>query len=289
MRPQKTLVPVMAHPVFTEPMYRGLRDISAEFLAPNLGLIPNNTISLMETNQRFIEAYMVGLNDEMGRELLWRQFPTDQRGSYFRQFWDVGDTVNRDPAKPPAQVEEELLDITKLHTWERETSLGDHASRPLPSGAEPGEARLVLVVRGDLLKKYPTAVIYAQQARWGRDAEDRVIRELDDTNPDQFIKVPIFKAEIEPDVRFLGFDLTASFVKGNPDPAANDAGWFFVIQERPGEPRFGLDNLSEDSPASPSKWDHLAWEHLANFETLGCVDFDCACPLGRRRYHGSFG
>jgi hypothetical protein len=269
LRPQKTLVPVMAHPVFTEPMYRGLRDLSTEFLAPNLGLIPNNTISLMETNQRFIEAYMVGLNDEMARELLWRQFPTDQRGSYFRQFWDVGDTVNRDATKPPAQVEEELLDITKLHTWDRETSLGDHASRPLPSGAEPGEARLVLVVRGDLLKKYPTAVVYAQQAKW-KDG----VRELDDSDPAQFVKVPLFKAEIDPDVRFLGFDLTSSVAKGNPDPAANNPGWFFVIQERPGEPRFGLDNFSEESPDLASSWDELAWEHLGNFESLGVVDFN---------------
>ena len=31
---------------------------------------------------------MVGLNHEFARELLWREFPTDQRGSYFRQFWD---------------------------------------------------------------------------------------------------------------------------------------------------------------------------------------------------------
>lgn len=277
LRPQKTLVPVMAHPVFTEPMYRALRDISAEFLAPNLGLIPNNTISLMETNQRFIEAYMVGLNDEMGRELLWRQFPTDQRGSYFRQFWDVGDAVNRDPSKPAAQVEEELLDVTKLHTWDRGTSLGDHASRPLPSGAEPGEARLVLVVKGDLLKKYPTAVVYAQQAMWAPD-QDGFVRVLDDRNPAQTVKTPIFKAEIDPDVRFLGFDLTASFVKGNPDPSANDPGWFFVIQERPGEPRFGLDNLSDDSPETPTNWNELAWEHLAQFETLGCVNFRVNVP-----------
>jgi hypothetical protein len=274
LRPRKTLVPVMAHPVFTEPMYRALRDISAEFLAPNLGLIPNNTISLMETNQRFIEAYMVGLNDELGRELLWRQFPTDQRGSYFRQFWDVGDAVNRDPDKTPAQVEEELLDITKLHTWERTSALGTHASRPLPSGAEEGEARLVLVVRGDLLKKYPTAVIYAQQAKWGKDELNRDLRELDDSNPAQNIKEPIFKAEIEPDVRFLGFDLTASVVKGSPDPAAANPGWYFVIQERPGEPRFGLDDFSEESPQTAGTWDELAWEHLENFASLGCVDLD---------------
>ena len=45
----------------------------------------------METNQRFVEAYMVGLNYEFARKLLWREYPTDQRGSYFRQFWSVGD------------------------------------------------------------------------------------------------------------------------------------------------------------------------------------------------------
>lgn len=280
LRPQPTLVTVMAHPVFAEPMYRGLRDISAEFLAPNLGLIPNNTISLLETNQRFIEAYMVGLNDEMGRELLWRQFPTDQRGSYFRQFWDVGDAIERDASKPAAKAEEDLLDISKLHTWAPETPLGDptHANRPLPSGAEPGEARLVLVVRGDVLKKYPTAVIYAQQAKWITVDQQRQLRVLDDGNPQQFIKTPIFKAEIDPDVRFLGFDLTSSKVKGDADPAANNPGWFFVIQERPGEPRFGLDDFSDESPTTPTNWNELAWEHLAQFETLGSVDFSVHVP-----------
>ena len=129
LRPTKTFVPVMAHPVFTQPMYRPLRDISSELLVPNLDLIPNNTISLMGTNQRFIEAYMVGLNHEMGLELLWREFPTDQRGSYFRQFWDVGDVVNRE-GKPASQLEEQLLDITKLHTWESDTELGKHENRP---------------------------------------------------------------------------------------------------------------------------------------------------------------
>jgi hypothetical protein len=273
LRPQKTLVPVMAHPVFPDPMYRPLRDISSELLVPNLDLIPNNTISLMVTNEPFIESYMMGLNHEMGSELLWREFPTDQRGSYFRQFWDVGDLVNRDLGKIPAQAEEELLDITKLHTWDPDSNLGAHENRPLPTGAEPGEARLVLVVRGDLLKKYPTAVIYAQQARWGKDPQGHDIRELDDSNPDQNIKNPIFKAEIDPDIRFLGFELTKTVAKGNPDPAANDPGWYFVIQERPGEPRFGLDNFSDDSPETASNWNQLAWEHLENFAELGYIDF----------------
>ncbi|MGH9372334.1 MAG: hypothetical protein ACRD15_12455, partial [Vicinamibacterales bacterium] len=94
--------------------------------------------------------------------------------------------------------------------------------------------------------------------------------------PAQTIKDPIFKAEIEPDLRFLGFDLTARIVKGSADPAANDPGWFFVIQERPGEPRFGLDNFSDESPATASQWDELAWEHLANFDNLGVIDLTAA-------------
>ena len=30
---------------------------------------------------------MVGLNHEMMRELLWREYPTDQRGTAFHRFW----------------------------------------------------------------------------------------------------------------------------------------------------------------------------------------------------------
>ena len=80
---------VMAYPRIDQPMYAPLKDISDELLLPNLNLIPQNTVTLLETNQPFIEAYMVGLNHEMARELLWREYPTDQRGTPFRQFWDV--------------------------------------------------------------------------------------------------------------------------------------------------------------------------------------------------------
>ena len=76
---------VMAYPDFEDAMYSKLVDISGELMLPNLKLIPVNTISLLKTNQKFIESYLVGLNTEMGGELLWREYPTDERGSYFRQ------------------------------------------------------------------------------------------------------------------------------------------------------------------------------------------------------------
>ncbi|MGH9969404.1 MAG: hypothetical protein ACREBG_16610 [Pyrinomonadaceae bacterium] len=273
--PKKTLVTVMAHPVFTQPMYRPLRDISSEFLVPNLELIPNNTISLMRTNPKFIEAYMVGLNHEMGCELLWREFPTDQRGSYFRQFWDVGDVINRDPNKTQAELEEELLDIEKLHEWGSTTSLGTHDHRLLPP--TPDDVRVVLVVRGDLLKKYPTVVIYAQEAQWTTE-DGRDLRVLNESDPAQKIKEPIFKAEIEPDIRFLGFDLTVRVAKGSANRQDNNPGWFFVLQERPGEPRFGLDNLSGEPLPQPTTWNDLAWEHLAGFDNLDIVDVEQNVP-----------
>jgi len=274
--PQKTLVTVMAHPVFTQPMYGPLRDISSEFLCPNLELIPNNTVSLLKTNQRFIEAYMVGLNHEMACELLWREFPTDQRGSYFRQFWDVADVVNRNPTLTQSQFEESLLDIDKLHEWDPASDLGEHPNRPLPAGGTADDSKLVLVVRGDVLKKYPTVVIYAQEAKWNEVEPQHFIRELDETKRPLD---PIFKAEIDPDVRFLGFDLTEAVAKGSPNPADNNPGFFFVLQERPGEPRFGLDNLSPDSPPTPTKWNDVAWEHLTDFATLDLVNLETNVPV----------
>ena len=70
-------------------MYDGLRDLAPQLLLPGVDHIPPDTVALLETTPRLIEAYMVGLNHELSRELLWREYPTDLRGSPFRQFWDV--------------------------------------------------------------------------------------------------------------------------------------------------------------------------------------------------------
>lgn len=266
LRPVETIVPVMAHPVFADPMAKPLLKISHELLIPNLDLITNNTITLLQTNPKFIEAYMVGVNHEMARELLWREYPTDQRGSYFRQFWEVSDIVNRD-GKNAKELEEELRDIEELHMWVSSSALGKHENRDLPTGGESEDgSRLVLVVRGDLLKKYPTAVIYAQRARFSDPHNPDRPRELDQGDPKP-IKTPTFKLEIEPDLRFLGFDLTRSAAKGD---AADPAGWFFVIQERPGEPRFGLD-IEDTTPPVPTEWNKLAWNHLK--ENVASIKF----------------
>ncbi|MCZ0984912.1 hypothetical protein O1M54_02825 [Streptomyces diastatochromogenes] len=79
---------VMAYPVIDLPMFQSLIDMSVDTFVPNLRMVPPNTVTLLETDREFIESFMVGLNHEMARELLWREYPTDQRGTPFRQFWD---------------------------------------------------------------------------------------------------------------------------------------------------------------------------------------------------------
>ena len=82
-------------PDFPEPMFDALATQSLDLIMPGLDKFPLNRCGLFESNQAFIEAYMVGLNHEMAREMLWREFPADLRQTFFRQFWDKSDTPVR--------------------------------------------------------------------------------------------------------------------------------------------------------------------------------------------------
>jgi hypothetical protein len=263
---------VMAYPDIKDPMSRPLVDLSSEYLLPNLKLIPNNTISLLKTNQAFIESYLVGLNHEFARELLWQEYPTDQQGSYFRQFWNVSSYVDQQ-GRDPRTLTEALKDISPLHHWDRASALGSHEQRDPQNPDGP----TVLVLRGDLLKRYPNTFIYAQKAAWGTGNQiNRLVLtdptgELFDTSPqDPRLRFPLYKAVVAPDIYLIGFDLSLDEIRGDPRleetataraAVGDKLGWFFVLQQAVGEPRFGLDT---DPPIDPSPlvWDNLSWANL---------------------------
>ncbi|HEX8149788.1 MAG TPA: hypothetical protein VF591_21590 [Pyrinomonadaceae bacterium] len=259
---------VMAYPRIESPMYEPLADISSELFLPNINLIEQNSITLLETNQKFIESYMVGLNHEFARELLWREYPTDMMGSYFRQFWDVS-TFLGTQGPSDEELREKLRDIPELHRWSRSSELGEHDNREV-GGAK--EEEVVLVIRGELLKRYPNAVIYAHKARWQEKADgsadktkERRLAEPSAAEeaqpPRDRVKTPLYKAKVAPDVYFFGFDLTVDEARGDTGdyPDKSKPGWFFVIKERPGEPRFGLDLTRE---GALNVWNDLSWEDL---------------------------
>jgi hypothetical protein len=195
-------------------MYESLRDLSQQLLLPGLETVEPNSVLGLETNARFVEAYMVGLNFEMGRELLWRGYPTDQRGTYFDRFWDAR-ASSADP------------DVFPLHGW-HERPLGD------PQTAPSGD-RFVMLIRSALLRRYPTAVIYASKAIIVNGKRKPSGKPEDE-------KHPAFRGSMQPDVSFFGFDLTVEQAVG-PQSSVNgdDHGYFIVIQEQPTEPRFGVD------------------------------------------------
>ena|SRR5271165_756532 len=242
--PPDPIQPIMAAPSFPQPLYAKLRDIAPEYILPGVDKIPPDTVGLLESNHAFIEAFMVGANHEMARHLLWVGYPTDCRGSYFRQFWDVSRYVRRgsDPTDPKA-LAELLKDIPPIHTWPLGAPLGQHENR-----TDVVANNVVLLIRGELLRRYPDAIIYAAKAQVvGRH---RVIDPSDE-------RYPIYGGTLPSDITFIGFNLSPQDAKGGTSPSPH--GFFFVFQQHPTGPRFGLEP-SSDSVAS---WAQLAWTNFA--------------------------
>jgi len=230
--PIDPLEPIFAPPEYERPMYEPLSRVSQDWILPGLDSMKRDSAGLAVMNQRFIEAYMAGLNHEMTRELLWNEFPTDQRGTYFRQFWDTAGHLS---SLPPDQ----LRDIKVLRQWAADASLGSNSPRPLPLDASGQPVPfLVLCVRAQLIQKYPNVIVYAQRSQ-GTGSSQTLTGEQ---------RHPVFYALLKPDVAFYGFSLTV-------DDIRNDPSWFFVLQEQPGEPKFaeeGADRLAKSftDPAS---------------------------------------
>jgi hypothetical protein len=217
-----TMDRILAAPDLPAPVYEYLARYDRDRFLPGVDVIPPNAITLLETNPQFVEAFMVGMNHEMNRELLWREYPTDRRGTPFRHFWGWLDGG---------------ADIIPIHTWPPANILGRNAR-----GGEGGQ--LVLLVRGDLLRRYPNTVVYAWRAEAGR---------LKDPPQRADLVAPVFAGRFDPDFTFFGFPLTDADLEGDA--------WFFVLQEQPTEPRFGFDESVGAAPGPIGKWSDATWEH----------------------------
>ena len=223
---REILRPVMAAPVFKRPMYQALEAYDRNWLVPGLGSIPNRDfVTLLKVNATFCESFLVGASDEFGRELLWRDYPTDQRGTYFHRFWDAD--------------QDELT--RKIHRFNPNLPLGRNFS--LGGTATGGPERLVLVIRGDLVRRYPDLVAAAVQET-GPAGGDVTFGEDSDA--------PIlFKAHLAPDYKLIGFDLTEAQVASGR--------WWFLLAENPTAPRFGL-GVENNASAASLNHDNVDWD-----------------------------
>jgi hypothetical protein len=222
--PRDALDPVMASPQFTDPMWQALRDLGHGWLLPGLEKVPPDTATLVRTNPTFVAAHLVGLNHEIMRELLWREYPTDQRGTPFHRFW--GRLDHPDDIGPVHALSGELRDT-------------------LVTGGGEGEA--VLLLRSELLRRYPGSIIYLSHAA---EQNGELLLHGEPV-------LPSFRGDLPPDVSFVGFPITPDQLRNPADP------WWFVIAQPPSEPRFGLDDPGADTLPLPSTASDLAWSHLS--------------------------
>jgi hypothetical protein len=239
--PVDQLQPILAAPEIQEPLYPYLKEIAQQFVLPSLATYGDNFVGLMDINQAFVEQFLVGANHEMGRELMWRGYPTDQRGSYFRQFWNVKDHVALGQGHLPYK------DISPIHTWDSSSVLGSHRPSGYPN------TPTVLIIKGELLRANPDLVIYAHKA-----ADNPNYLNNPNTQPKKIltalqnattIKYPIFRANLNPDTVAIGLDL------------ANPADWFFILKERPGKVKLGLDE-GGTVPVQLNNYNDLHWQHM---------------------------
>ena len=234
-RPHPVPPGLSARPRFTTPMYERLRALSVEYLVPGLGDVPSDTLGLLEVNRPFVESFLAGLNHELGREFAWREYPAKLTATWALRFWDSG------PDGPD--------DILPIDAWKPGLRLGDHQ----PAGE--ATASLVLLIRGGLPRRYPDMRVYAVEADW----DDGARREAAEGE----VRLPIIAGALDQETAFYGFALTEDEARGSTNTSAHP-GWFFVLEERPGAVRFGLDSSKPRFRGkAPSGWASLSWGHLA--------------------------
>jgi hypothetical protein len=106
----------------------------------------------------------------------------------------------------------------------------------------------VVVIRGDVVRRFPTLHCYLQEI--GEDGEPA---DVPGHEPD-------FVGSLDRDTMFVGF---AELL-----PDAVRAGYFVVVEEQPGAPRFGLDKAKPAHfTGKPVNWNALSWGHLVHSQT----------------------
>jgi hypothetical protein len=218
------LAPLHATPQLRGPMYEPLAEYAGERLLPGIDRIEANTVGLLKTNPRFVEAFLIGANVELASEYLWREYPARRGITPLRHFWA------RDDGREDIPPISDFTSGVKLGT----SALGG------PGG------QMVFVVRGDLLRRYPTTAVYAVKAgsdgKMSKSAGDHV--------------EPNLRGFIDPDIAFVGFDLSRDQVLEPP-------GFFFVLQQQATEPRFGFDIPAGGDRNVPVAWRDATWGHVA--------------------------
>jgi hypothetical protein len=287
---QADLRGIWRSPIITTPLAPRLAAFAPESILADASLLPADSVALFEENRMFVEAFIVGANHEMNKELRWREFPTDMRGTIFRRFWERG--------RSPDDIAGD--DVRAIHMWNG--TLGEHFA--------PGDidkaANLVIVIRSDLIRKLVLPIMVLNEAESTTWEKNKGIDHE-----------PVFFGTLGADVAYYGFDVARDHILNTVRDRA-----FLVIYEPAGRLRFGLDvatvatrqkrrNTTLESqrfpvralgrderavlmhsrspqpvPINADSWDDLSWLHMS-LSTAGYIDFSRVISIaGQPDYWG---
>jgi hypothetical protein len=234
-QPGEPISRVQVGPRLDVPMFDLLREQGLDWLLPGIADLPDDRIVLASPDAAVIEAFLVGANHEISRELLWRRYPASRGASVFTRFWDRrnGTTTVRD--------------APDLTTWSG--ALGSHL--------DPNARIAVVVARGKLFRRNPDLRIYAHQAVAGTDGPVPAPA-ASDTAWAAVTEQPILRALIPPDVLLFGFSRSAVALRGEPPQVP---GWFMVLAEPPAGTRYGLAQTA--MTGTLGSWADLAWSDVS--------------------------
>ena len=228
--------PMLVYPQFPDPVYYYLKALSARYILPCVDDLPQNSITMFKNNMVFEQAFLCGMNTEMGSELLWREYPTDGRGSYFRKFWDT------DSDKLVYGADEEYFDIKPVDKWKFALGSANNCQ-----SANSGEM-IIFAIKGDLIRNYPCTQVYLHK---GKITSDRyIVLDENESAPD-FKYEPEMSVLLKEDVYLVGFRVPLNDIKGT----ASKPGYFLTFKERMGETRFGV---GEDSNSKKVTFETLS-------------------------------
>jgi hypothetical protein len=235
-----TAVPPVG-PVFPGALSWDLLELGSEWLLPGAGSLRANRVRLLAVDPVIVAAILIGANHELARELLWRDYPVDLRATFFHRFWEY--------------VDETRTDLPDLHPEWSKPAARKKALRELVDAKQ--ETMTAVVVRGDLVRRYPSAHWFLQPAEIDGDG----VR-----SPVEGACVEVsFLGALDAQTSVYGFDLTPDDVRGAGTRAK--PGYYIGVEEAAGEARFGLNPAKAshfgDRAGDPRSWDGLAWSHLA--------------------------
>jgi hypothetical protein len=221
------------------PTWSLLNQYDKEWLLPGAGELKKDSITALQTNPTFIDAFMVGINSQFMSEMRWRDLAVDRTCTPLRMFWGQ---VNYTTQKRQA-------DIQPFSEWVKTPddllgALSHQSIQPHDPENKDG-GRLVIVFRSDLFRRYPSTLVYLVKPSAGENVDALLNAPPQLDKPDAAANAelwrqdrkffgPIFAGSLTPELTFFMFDVTPNTLEQ----------YWLVLDEPPAELRFRNDQAS---------------------------------------------